>query len=174
MSENTIVLDLSGDVELVKTLSNLPQRVYDNIVKTSFRGPAKRIVEAARRTAPKDTGLLKREIKVRTMRKRKGVVGVIAGTGPGGFGGKAFYGHFQEKGWVTGKRTAEDRQIQMKGGIREPKKGQRRIPGKFFIKRAFDANKNITQQEMKREVYAAIEKELAKEAKRQARKAAKQ
>ena len=79
MADNEIVIDLSGDVELAGILNALPQRVLDNVAKTSFRGPAKRIVEAARALAPvsfkgshgNTKGFLRKNIKSEPCGRRK-------------------------------------------------------------------------------------------------------
>jgi hypothetical protein len=213
---NTIVLDLSGDKFLAMFLEDLPQKVYDRVVKSAFKVPAKRIAKAASANAPKTigtkqkgrppAGTLKKELKVRTLPKRKGWVGVIAGTSPKGWGGPAFYGYFQERGWKIGKRPwtwhISDKQSQERLdelvaiGIRQKFKSakerqshlkmlraaeenlaarkndkRRKIPPKFFLRRAFDAHKNITKQEMRNELILAVEAETEKAAKKMEREA---
>jgi HK97 gp10 family phage protein len=106
---NTIVLDLSGDKFLAMFLEDLPQKVLDRVVKTAFKAPAKRIAKTAQQLAPKKTGFLKKMIKVRPLRKQKGVVGVRVGTAEKEYTGKAFYAYFQEYGWRQGKRPFRTR-----------------------------------------------------------------
>lgn len=226
MEQNAIVLDLSGDKFLASFLEGLPQKVLDRVVKTAFKVPANRIAKAAKQLAPVRSGFLKKQIKVRSLRKRKGVVGVRVGTSEVEYTGKAFYAYFQEYGWRTGKRQFRTRvpermrkeklaglrqQIEFSGAslvldpglslatrlkrqeaFREQQAKRlaklktraadiekalgdtrRQIPPKFYFRRAFDANANITKQEMRNELVLAVEAEV-KEAKRMNREAAKQ
>lgn len=163
----TVSIDLSGFKELVSALERLPVAIENKVLKFALKEAAKPILKSARANAPKDTGALKKAIKIRTMKRKKGRVGFTVGPFARDIpGGKAFYGYFQEKGWVTGKRTADDRRSQKAGKERQPKQGQRRIPGKFYLRRAFDANKSITQQQMHDLIVKGIEREAERMAKK--------
>jgi hypothetical protein len=234
--ENTVTLDLSGDKFLASFLEDLPQKVYDRVVKTAFRVPAMRIMKTARQLAPitignkqknrPPAGTLRKLIKVRNLRKQKGVVGVRVGTSSRDIPeGEAFYSYFQEYGYKIGKRPFRNRvperlraeklaekqrllehstetsvfdpgisaarraklmaaatermrkkktklasqiadlQVSISGDVR------RKIPGKFFIRRAFDAHKNISKQEMRNELIFAVEAEQEKAARKQQQQA---
>jgi HK97 gp10 family phage protein len=157
----TVSINLFGHKELIRALEQLPVAVENRVLKFALREAAKPMLKAARANAPVGrSGLLKKSIKIRTMKRKKGRVGFTVGASRDNLPtGKAFYGYFQEKGWVTGKRTADDRRTQKAGKERQPREGQRRIPGKFFTRRAFDAHKHVTERQMHDLIVRGIKRE---------------
>lgn len=214
MDNNAIILDLSGDQDLFFALVALPNNVQDRVAKTAFKVPAERMAETAKQLAPEASGFLKKQIKVRSLRRNRFRVGVRVGTAETEFTGKAFYAYFQEYGWKQGKRPfrsrtriseratrlddlrkrfetlkntdagvlsnkARLRRLKAIGKTRsqigdllkaEKHDKRRQIPPKFYFRRAFDAHKNITAAEMKRNIIEAIKIEKDKLARAHTRK----
>jgi HK97 gp10 family phage protein len=163
----TVSIDLFGDRELISAFEQLPEAIENRVLKYALREAAKPILQSARANAPRATGALKKSIKIRTMKRKKGRVGFTVGSSARDIPeGKEFYGYFQEKGWVTGKRTSADRQAQKKGIERTPKMGQRRIPGKFYVRRAFDAHKELAKAQMRELILKGLEREAERLAKK--------
>ena len=66
------------------------------------------------------------------------------------FKGDQFYGGFQEYGWTPGKRMGR------KG--RKKVKGAGHVPGKYFLKNAFNASANDALAVMQNELLSGLEK----------------
>lgn len=96
-------ITISGDKELIRALKALPRLVARRCLRQSMR-PAMKIVQAeAKKNAPEDTGLVKKAIKVRAMKRSSKFIGIDVQLGEGDFKGKTFYGSFLEYG--TNDRT---------------------------------------------------------------------
>lgn len=123
---------LTGDKRLDRKFAALPMKVEKKILRQALRPAAKLILDSARQNAPVDTGALRKSLAVRAgKRTRKGTVRVQVQTSDGMFTGKTFYGAFQELGHHRGKRSLGS--------------GRPMIPGKHYIKRAFDSRKFAAQ-----------------------------
>ena len=110
-------LTISGSRELARKLEELPKRVHRKVLSQAMRAAARVVQARAKALAPVDTGLLKRSLKIRAIRRnRRGNVGVTLSTRAVDFG-PAFYGSFVEY-------------------------GTRKLRGRRFIKRAFDESKD--------------------------------
>ena len=106
-----IQTSLQGDKELTRKLKDIPDKTVNKGLRKGTRAGAKIVQAAAKGMVPQATGNLKRNIKVRAMKRKKGRVGARVTIPP-----DAFYGTFQEKGWKA--------------------RNGRRIPGKYFMKTA--------------------------------------
>lgn len=85
--------NIKGGRELQEVLNTLPAKVEKNIMRAALRQGANIIRDAAREKAPKDTGALRKSIKVSTTGKRGEVIARIrAGDN------KAYYAHMVEYG----------------------------------------------------------------------------
>lgn len=111
---------LTGDKQADRRLKAIEAKLAGKIVRQATRQALKPVHLAARRNAPKDSGQLRRSIKIRALPRSRSRVGarVTSGSGKSDFTGEAYYGGFQEWGWVAGTNN------------------RRRIKGKEFMGRA--------------------------------------
>jgi len=108
-----------------EAIQKLPAKVQNQILTRALRAGAKDVLPTAKQLAPKDTGTLRKSLKVRVLRAtRKGVKKLDVTTNKSNnlYTGKTFYGAFQEFGWKSGKRG--------KSNSRRP------IAGKHFLEQA--------------------------------------
>src|SRR5689334_6562106 len=100
-------LSIKGLGDLQKRLRSLEPRVARKVITQSLREGAKIVAAEARRLVPVDTGQLKKSIKVRTGKARKGRKSVIVMTGNQNlFKGQQFYAGFVEYGHRVGKASS--------------------------------------------------------------------
>ena len=95
---------VTGAKELAARLSLLPAKLQKSILRPALRKGASLILGPARANAPEKTGAMKRAIKVKSRKSRKGTVAIGVVLGAGFFKGDEFYGAFQEFGWHAGSR----------------------------------------------------------------------
>lgn len=132
-------LKLNGAEALAAKLRTLPTRVANKVIRQSLRAGTKIILAETIAKAPVASGLLKRTLKVRAMKRSRNRIGVQVVTEGGFYKGKAFYGAFVELGHKAGPRKLGD----------QPQE----VAAKPFIKPAFDAVKeraaNVILQSMR-------------------------
>jgi len=98
------MLVLTGDSELNKRLAMLSGKEAKAVVRKALRPALKPVLQQARGTAPSKTGLLKKNIKIKSIARSRTYIGarVTSGSGKAKSGnensGKAFYGAFLEYG----------------------------------------------------------------------------
>ena len=124
---------------------------------------------------PVKTGLLKRTIKVRSSKGPRGskrgsavsiavLVGQAGGAAAAGSEKKAWYTYLQEKGWTVGKRVRKGGKVigytPAAGNLGA--KGVRKVPGKFFTKRALRSRETSARQLLMHEIAQGIEREASK------------
>jgi HK97 gp10 family phage protein len=136
---------LEGAKDLQRRLKSLPAKVAGKVTRQALRAGAKIFQAQAASNAPVRKGLLSRSIKVRAAKRSRGRVGIVVQTSQGFFKGATFYGAFQEFGWRVGRRAL--------GATR------RLVPGKHFIKSAFDSRKAEALQVVTEQLRAGIERE---------------
>lgn len=91
-------ITISGDKELIRSLRALPKLVARRCLRQAMR-PAMKIVQSdAKNNAPVDTGLTKKAIKVRAIKRSSKFIGIDVTLGEGDYKGKSFYGAFVEYG----------------------------------------------------------------------------
>lgn len=173
---------LTGDKALDRNLHQLEAKLQRKVFNRAGREAVKPIAAKARQNAPKDTGRLRKSIKVRaTKRSRRGVgIKVTTGDRSGDFGGKGYYGAFLEYGHKRGKRSrgvknaralSEKKLVHNHGWfLRRRQRAQVRaakalandkraaVPGLHFMKRAAEAGRAqaaATFQRVAREEIAA-------------------
>jgi len=138
-SQSGVTFNWQGEKKILALLKRLPAKDVKAAARVGCREAAKIFTEAAKKTAPEDTGHLKRHIKTRAM-KRKGRAG-RKGVGMESrleFG--SFYGAFQEWGWKT--------------------RGGRKIEGQLFMTEAFIMN----HDRARRRAFVTIRRELERRA----------
>ena len=138
---------LEGGKEIEQRLRRLPSLVERKVVRQSLRAGAKVVQAQAVSDAPKKTGFLSRNIKVRAARRSRGRIGVVVQTDKGFFKGDAFYGAFQEMGFHIGPRRLGD--------------SRRFVEGKHFMKRAFDSTKQRAADVTLESLKVGIEREAS-------------
>ena len=106
-AETTIQLD--GAKELEKKLKELGAKAERKAYNQALRAGCKPIQAAAKSKVPVDSGDLKRSIKVRAGKRRRGMREVAVQTDQGWYQGDTFYGAFLEFGHFLGKRGSDDR-----------------------------------------------------------------
>jgi HK97 gp10 family phage protein len=137
-------LIITGDRELNRMLRRLALKDGKKVVRAAARKAIKPVQLSAKQLAPKDSGQLRRAVKVRALPRSRRRVGVRVTIGERFFTGDQFYGSFQEWGWKTGKRGSANR---------------RQIPGKHFLREAADSNRAkviaIYRREIRKGIIAA-------------------
>lgn len=93
---------VTGLEELDKSLSELEPKFQKKIVRQAQRQGAKILLKKAKDKAPKETGALKKAIKIKSAPRSRKFVGIDIGVGSQFFVGKQFYGSFLEFGWKPG------------------------------------------------------------------------
>ncbi len=128
-----VSVKLLGAKELDRKLRKLEPKIGKKVIKGALREAAKMILKVAKQKVPVDTGALKKDLKVRAMKRKKGRYGVLIGTAAGWGKGKTFYGAYLEFG--TSKR-----------------------PAKPFLRPAFDETKEAVIRRLKRRLKVGIER----------------
>ena len=109
---------VTGISEIDNKLRSLPARVGKKVVTTAMKTAMKPEEQTARDLAPKKTGALARDVKIRTAKKSRKYMGIDVRVERRG---DRFYGWFQETGWVV-----------------KTKQGQKRIAGKHYMRQAYE------------------------------------
>ncbi len=148
MMPSAIPFTLQGDKALMRTLDRLPAAMQRRVVRPGVRAALSPINKAAKRKAPKETGLLKKSIGVKM--KSFNRTGVIWGA----------------VGVRKGFRKVID------GKPRDPRRyahlaefGTETVPARSFMRGAFDENKGKAFGILKTKIMLG----LAREAKRKKR-----
>ena len=87
---------VKGSKEIINKLKDLEKKVANKIVKQALREAAKPIQKEAKANIPSVSGDLKKNTKIRSMKRRKGRIGLVvqsSSTDPQGY-----YGSFVEYG----------------------------------------------------------------------------
>jgi HK97 gp10 family phage protein len=124
-------VSIKGSKEIIKKLDSLEKKIATKIVRTAIREAAKPILKEAKANIPSDSGNLKKNTKIRTMKRKKGRIGLIvqsSSTDPQGY-----YGSFVEYG--TKYQKAQDN-----------------------IKKAYDKLKDKTAKQLEEAILKGIEK----------------
>lgn len=152
---NNVALNvrIEGAREIEKALTEVTKGQGRAAIRKGCRAGAKIVQAAAKQTVPKKTGLLRKSIKVRAIKRTRTKIGVNVTTGKTAslFTGKTYYGAFQEWGWKVGKRPG-------KGSA----DNRRKIPGKFFLKKAATSSAGEVGRVASETIKSEIEKSMAK------------
>jgi len=135
-----ITTKLDGWKETAKALQELPARAQKAVITKSLRDGGRIVAEAAKQSVAfgDRTGMLRKAIGVVPQRAKPGVISVLV---------KAwmYYAKFIEKGWS--QKTAN---------------GTRHIPGKWFLRGAFEASRDKVLTEFEKSLREFIRKKLTK------------
>lgn len=131
---------VQGDKALGKALKRLGPAA-NKILRKVLRAGTKEVANEIKSIAPVgETGQLKRAIKVRAAKRKKGRIAFMAQIGEGSFKGETFYGSFVDLG--TAKQDPQD-----------------------FMEKPFDQHAGRVGDEILEETWKAIEAEWKKGAK---------
>lgn len=168
-------LTVTVSENVIARMRALPAKIQSKVLRPALRAAAKPIAAEAKSNIDKDnspnwpdTGRLKRSIRVRAAKRRKGVVGVRVVTGKDFFAGETFYGAFREFGHKIGKRTGNvDLGVRKRrrrsaaesaaAGARDAARGVVR-PYKF-IEPAYESHGPVAAAIAEREIVKGIERE---------------
>jgi len=91
-------IEIEGVKKLEKRLKSLEPKVGKGIVRGALKDAAKPLLQEAKERVPVKSGDLKKSLRVRTMKRKKGRYGVEMATKDGWFKGDQYYGAFLEFG----------------------------------------------------------------------------
>jgi HK97 gp10 family phage protein len=118
---------IEGLDETRKALEELGPKAEKRVIRQGLRIGAKVVLEAARGEAPERSGVLKRNIKIRSGRGSKGKIVLTVGVADKDFKGPTFYAGFVLFGSFVGSRQLGDK--------------RHFRPANNFLQRAFDETK---------------------------------
>lgn len=143
------VIRIEGASELERKLKQLEPKMSRKIVRKALRAGARPIQQQEKANIPAvanrehPAGVWKRSIKIRSAkRSRRGDIGIVIQSRQEDFEGENFYGPFVELGHKTGRRGSPMR---------------RQVPGKHYIRKAFETKKGAATAIISRELAAGIE-----------------
>lgn len=117
-------LQVKGADKIIRGLFEIEPRMARKVVRQSLRKGLNPIQRLAKSDAPVKTGLVKKSIKIRAVKRKKDRIAMKVTIGKDNFVGKAFYGAFQEFGYKHGSRKL-------------PPEQRPEVPGKHFMQEAF-------------------------------------
>ena len=150
MPETVITID--GAKELEKKLRDLGAQAEKKVYRQALRAGAKVVQVAAKAKAPKDTGLLRKSIKVRAGKRSRGQIEVNVCVDP-----IAFYWRFFEEGFYRGKRMGGRK-------MRQEANGRPWVPPRPFIRPAWDEQKSNALRIITDKLLSGIQAEAMKKA----------
>jgi HK97 gp10 family phage protein len=133
---------LKGEQDLIRKLRSLTSKDAKAAIRKGTRVGAKIVQASAKVHAPKLTGDLAADIKVRSLVRSQKYVGTTVRNAM--FKGDRFYGGFQELGWKVGSRKLGD--------------GRKQVPGRHYMKRAADEVGRQALEATAAEIWAEIER----------------
>lgn len=146
----TAKFDASQSKNLLRNLKRLPVKIQRKILREESRKTAKAILlPVAKERVPKQTGALRKSIKVRALKRSTVRTGVRVGYAAKDFAGDTFYGSFLEYGWRVGKR-----------GGKSSEDKRRKIDGKYHLKSVADSRGEKAKDAFLKQSASRIESEL--------------
>jgi HK97 gp10 family phage protein len=124
-----ITIVLTGDSALNAKLNELTSKQAKEAIRKAARPALQGTLAAARSLAPKRTGRMAKNIKIRAITRSRSRVGMrVTLSKQGDYSGKAFYGAFINYGRKTGSRR--------QSSLRRQPKERRQIEGTRFLNKA--------------------------------------
>ena len=181
---------VDGLKQLNKKLKALGPKLEKKVVRQALRAGAKIILADAKRNVPVKSGALKKDVRIKTMKRKKGRVGIIIQTGYG----ETWYGRLIELGWKLKKgrsvKRAESRLNRLKRPIKglhgaaasahakknaaeialatksvesaKSGKNKNTVEGRHYLKNAFDSKHQRAAAVITDKIREGIEREAAK------------
>lgn len=128
-------LIVTGVAEIDALLKDLPAKLAKKVIRKAVREANKPTRRDAQANAPKDTGKLKKAIKLVAIRRSRTRIGVMVRIDSKDFAGEEFYPMIQEYG-----------------------SADRNIPATGYMRRAYEENKGRVRREVEREVLFGLER----------------
>jgi HK97 gp10 family phage protein len=143
---DSVTIEIRGLREIQDKLRQLPGAISRKVAYGALRKGAAVVRKAAQQNAPVRTGTLRKGFKVSRSRIHRGPekIGVYLTLKKGkGRSDKndPFYGRWVESGYRVGKKTVKVKvaRSDRPGRTRTVRRGEREIPGKYFVRRAFES-----------------------------------
>ena len=172
-----MTLSLEGEKELSEKLRSLTKSEFKSAVQTGAKKSMAPIQKTARAIAPKNTGKLKRAIRVRVLKRSRVRVGarVTVGIHDNMFKGKTFYAAFQEYGWKAGKRASNQdlgvakrkrRTAAQREEIKRMNESRKSVRGQRYLYKATHSNWEIVMVTFRGHVKEGVKKAVLRTANR--------
>jgi HK97 gp10 family phage protein len=166
-------LSLQGDQELINKLRELTKSEFKTATQIGAKKALEPVQKTARAIAPKETGKLRRAIRVRVLKRSKKRVGarVTVGNHDSMFKGRRYYAAFQEYGWKLGKRANNQdlgiakrkrRTSAQREEIKKLNSGRKQVRGQRFLYKAMHSNWEIVAVMYRRYVRDGIKTAMAR------------
>ena len=170
-----LTFSLQGDTELVDKLKGFTKSEYKSAVQIGAKKALKPAQQTAKSIAPRDTGKLRRAIRIRVLKRSRKRVGarVTIGSHESMFKGRTFYAAFQEYGWKTGKRASNQdlgvakrkrRTAAQREEIAKMNASRKTIRGKRYLKKSIDSTREMVMHNFKTEIRLGIKKVMMRSA----------
>ena len=170
-----IKLSLQGDMEIIEKLRGLTKSEFKSATQAGAKKSMEPIQKTARAIAPKETGKLRRAIRIRVLKRSRKRVGarVTIGAHESMFKGRTFYAAFQEYGWKTGRRASNQdlgvakrkrRTKEQRAQIAQMNASRKTIPGQRFLYKATWSNWEIVTVNFRGHIKAGIHKVMKRSA----------
>lgn len=140
-----------GAKEVERKLKELEPKLAKKVLKRGLRAGAKIVRKAAQSKAPIKTGGIKKGIKVRAGKTKKGFISIRVGVGNQWFTGPNFYAAFVEFGHKVGRRLSKAKDA----ALHDTRKGY--VEGQHFIEEAYKASQQAAKAAAIAKILAGIE-----------------
>lgn len=155
---NIIRVAMHGDKQVMSRLKGVVPRLRRKVLGKAARIAMKPLLQNAKANAPKGkTGLLRKAIKLRAMKRSRVKVGVYIAIGDKMFEGQTFYGAFQEFGWRVGKRDKSLRQRGIWSGVGTDQDKRQEVPGRHYIEDAYKHGRAAAVERFTMELTAQLD-----------------
>jgi HK97 gp10 family phage protein len=131
---------ITGIKEIDRALQELEKNVAKKVIRQAMRKAMKPVKQQVEANAPRVTGKLAGNVKIKAIKKSRTKIGIRVQIGAKEFTGETFYGAFLEY-------------------------GTKDIPAKGFMRQAFDSAKEEAKGIAIEEIKKGIERDAAKGAK---------
>lgn len=150
-------MQVVGLQELKAKFAEMPTKVGNRILRTALRTAGKTYLAAVKTESPKLTGLLRRSLKLRAMKRKAGRVGLFVAPKSGMFDSKkGYYPAVVEYGKRRLRRASNQH--------RKQKGGSFIIPPNPYMKRAFEKTRGQMMSQLDTDIRAAVEAVAAEKA----------
>lgn len=137
------MMTITGLEELDAAMRELPKKIARQGIRKPLRAGAKVVLAEAKRNAPRGvTGNLRRSLKVRAGKRKKGIISMRVTTSEGWFKGDEFYAGFVEFG-TKERRHRSGRSV---GAVTARK----------FVRKAYLATKDRVSTQLKSDIFRNI------------------
>ena len=155
MADNRITAKIVGAEAIEAKLKAFGPKLARKVLSRSLRSGAKIVLRKAQELAPSRTGRLRKSLKVRVAKSRRGRISIMVATGAKWFTGPAFYGAFIEFGHMKAPshRNSAGRFFSVKSSREQYTK----VEGQGFVAQAYEETKNDALKTVETAIAAGIE-----------------